>query len=805
MGIGALIGALVGLGATGFAYANIGFIAGMGTWWLAGASIGALFDVDPLDTSVKSVFNDLDNSSVPYLPVPVVYGECRVGGNIFLKRYLDEARTKMDLFLSVSEGPISGISEIKASDQDTQDLTTSTFTSHLGTFPQAVDALSPADKQLGYPGTAYVACHLEASSKLGGTPVVSAIVQGRTVWTPHGTASNLGGDLVAKFYKIIQSYNSSTGIWSRVKGDLFFEVAMSDIDLDEYELDESRYYAEYVGYLKPTETGNHTFRLDSSTGADALYIDGELVADGVAVPLVSDQIYSIRVGIWCGNNVLSGTTYTLFSAHDDDWWAWAPDYFTDGTKQRLYWTTPTVAEAVVPSSVLYGGLSEYSKNPVWCLLDYLRSKRYGLGVPDDLFDIDFDNPDGTSTWETVADYCDETMADGNPRYTVGARLETQNNFIDDIQTILSSFKGYLICRDKLYLHVEKTETAYVKVLDESRIIEGSFSFHVNAQNDIPNKVEVTWTDPESELDSGGHWSAVTAVAQNEQRIINEGVRALTVNMKMITNGRQAQEMADYLLDQAENATLYMSLAVGLQDSDLEIGEIVKISHSLLNEDKWSRILKIDDGQDDTISILAINYYIPEYLSSKSWGEDVLVIYEGSIYCSINDVPCAEDVTAPSKAICSSEYNTESYAKENAFDDPDLGETVWLSNESGTGVNGVAYIGQMFTKPTFIGDIWLDQASVEISLAKPVTSFKVQEYDSDTETWSDVQTFSGISGDGLFSLTTPQYFTGIRLLANCDLDTGKYWGVSKIQMFQEWAITAPVVNNVINSTYWELVE
>lgn len=804
MGVGALVGALVGMGAAGAVYAGgTGiFIAGMGSWWLAGASIGSLFDAPKLDTSQKSTFNQIDNSDVPYLPVPLIYGEYRVGGNIFYKKYLDTDRTEMDLFLSLSEGPIAGISSIMASDQDTEDLTTSTFVSHLGTFPQAVDSLSEADKQLGYPGTAYISAHLEASTKLKGTPIISAIVQGRTVWTPPGASSSLGGDLTAKFYKINQYWSRVDGSWSRTIGDLFFEVEVSDIDFAEYDLDENRYYAEYTGYIQPSETGNYSFRLDSSTGADALYIDGELIADGADVALEADEVYSIRVCFWCGSTIISGTTWEL-SGGEDPQWSWTVDYFPSGTEQRAYYTTPTLSEAIIPSSVLYGGISAYSTNPVWCLLDYLRNKRYGLGLSDDFFDIDFENPDGTSSWEIAADYCDETMDDGDPRYSMGICFNSQENFIDQIQKMLSSFRGYLICRDQVIVKVEKYETSYVKELDGDHIVEGSFGFYLTPQNEIPNKIEITWTDPESDMDSGGHWGSVSAVAQNEQRIINEGVRAETVDLTMITNQRQAQDMAYYLLEQAENAPLHMSFSVGLQDSDIEIGEIVKITHPLLDESKWARVMKTEDGQDDMINLLCRQYYIPDYDSDQSYEADRLVKYDDHIYKSKVYIPNMTNKTILSGAVASSEYST--YLKENAFDDPDLGETVWMSGETGTGVNGVAYIGQIFSQLTRVQDILLNQSSVEILDAENVTSVKVQEYDPETDAWSDVETISGISGDQTLVLSSASNFYGLRLLANCDLSTDKMWGVSKLGMYDKNVDTTPVISEVINSTYWELVE
>lgn len=817
MGIGALAGALLGLGASAILPAGmtiLGFSTGM--LWLVGASIGSLFDAPKLNlgSSPSNSFGPLQNTETQLTPVPVVYGRRRVGGNIFFHRFLNEERTQMDMFVSMSEGPISGISSIMASDQDTEDLSSSSFTSHLGTFPQSADALCPSGKGLGYPGTAYVACHLEASSKLKGTPVISAIVEGRTVWTPPGASTSLGGDLKAEFFKVVQSADTgrvdggATGTWSRSRGDKFFEADVEDIDFadEALDLEEGKYYAKFTGYLQPASSGNYQFRLTSTTGVKALYIDGEQVTEETDVPLVADQVYSIRVEFCVGDNVLSGTHKSLVGG-EDPYYYWYADYYTDGTEMKLYWTPPGSAEEVIPSTVLHGGLSAYSRNPVWQILDFLRNKRYGLGLSDEYFDIDFEDPDDSSSWETAADYCDETV-NGAARFQMDIVLDQERSFIDHLQEMLASFRGYLICRDVITIHIEKYETSYQKILDTDNIIEGSFGFFAKPQDEIPNRIEVEWVDPSTE-DEGGHWDRVVAIAQNDERILNEGPKIAKFPLLGITRLSQAQDMADYLLGQAENALLYMTFSLGLQDSDIEVGEVVKVDHPMLDTAKWARVLKIEDAQEDRINVLALEYYIPDYDYTKSWEDDVIVLYGDHIYKSIEYIPTMVDWATPSGAVSGGDDTGQD--KEYAFDKPanDLTApeegTAWHSSQTGTGVNGVAHIGQIFTKERPVQHIKL---KTDTTGACP-TSIKVQEYDPDTETWSDVETFSSLNtGTGeinTLTLTTLDNFWGLRLLANADLATDTHWTAQYVEMKETGDNVAPTIPTGVNEDYWELVE
>ena len=192
---GAAIGALLG---AVFSGSIIGW--GLATTWIGammiGASIGSLFDAQEIDLGSSTpnyAFGQLSNTKSQLLPVPIVYGRCRVGGNIFMQTFYDDSMQKMDMFVGVSEGPIQSIKSVYANDvvliDDNGDvvheLVESSLNLHLGAPDQVADSRDPGGST--YPNTAYVALTLKAQDGLTGNPVISSIVEGRKVWTPAGT------------------------------------------------------------------------------------------------------------------------------------------------------------------------------------------------------------------------------------------------------------------------------------------------------------------------------------------------------------------------------------------------------------------------------------------------------------------------------------------------------------------------------------------------------------------------------------------------------------------------------------------
>lgn len=240
MGVGALIGAAFGAAAGGAIAGVFGLTLSWTAGMMLGASIGSLFDKQNMDFGAGTntpnySFGPISNSKTQLLPVPIVYGKCRVAGNIFMQLFEDDSKTAMDLFVGIGEGPINkvvrvavddhilygdgadtgitywallqenenatyewtqvqfdfwnaftGTKEMRDADGEKTELqlTDCSVDVHLGTSGQPVDEREP--EGYAYPNTAYVALTLKAQNGLSGNPTVTSIVEGKIVWTPSG-------------------------------------------------------------------------------------------------------------------------------------------------------------------------------------------------------------------------------------------------------------------------------------------------------------------------------------------------------------------------------------------------------------------------------------------------------------------------------------------------------------------------------------------------------------------------------------------------------------------------------------------
>ena len=53
----------------------------------------------------------------------------------------------------------------------------------------------------------------------------------------------------------------------------------------------------------------------------------------------------------------------------------------------------------------------------------------------------------------------------------------------------------------------------------------------------------------------------------------------------------------------------MQFALSIKDSDIEAGDVIAITHDLPGwENKWFRVVKVDDYDDDTVVVTASNTY-----------------------------------------------------------------------------------------------------------------------------------------------------------------------------------------------------
>ena len=186
----AAIGALVGwafsgsLIAAGIVTTAFGAIA-------LGASLGSLFashDSMDLSSSPNYSFGPISNTMSQLVPIYVIYGKCRVAGNIIYQAFNNDKKEVQDLYILVGEGGVNAITGVMANDQNPAELEGCSVTTYTDTTAATHDSRDPSGARPYPDNVALICLTLKAQESLNGTPTITSIVEGMKVWTPNGFA-----------------------------------------------------------------------------------------------------------------------------------------------------------------------------------------------------------------------------------------------------------------------------------------------------------------------------------------------------------------------------------------------------------------------------------------------------------------------------------------------------------------------------------------------------------------------------------------------------------------------------------------
>ncbi|WP_270470837.1 phage tail protein [Cloacibacillus porcorum] len=177
----AFSGALIGWGLVTTAFGAI----------MLGASLGSLFkprDMGDFSNSPTYSFGPISNTMSQLVPIPVIYGRCRVAGNIIYQAFDSDKKEKQDIYILIGEGPVTAINSVMANDQDPAALEDCSVTKYLNTTAATHDSRDPNGARPYPDDVALICLTLKAQEKLNGTPTITSIVDGVKVWTPNGFA-----------------------------------------------------------------------------------------------------------------------------------------------------------------------------------------------------------------------------------------------------------------------------------------------------------------------------------------------------------------------------------------------------------------------------------------------------------------------------------------------------------------------------------------------------------------------------------------------------------------------------------------
>ena len=314
---------------------------------------------------------------------------------------------------------------------------------------------------------------------------------------------------------------------------------------------------------------------------------------------------------WTSNHRLRGLAYIAFK------FKWNADAFGSLPTVNAIVQGKKVYNPNLDSTVTGGSGShradtsstwEYSDNPIYQLLDYLRNDRFGMGITNSYFDSNF------ADWQVAGDVCDTDITPFSGASTIDLMdshtvVDTSKKAIDNVKDFVRGSRSFLnFSAGKYNILVEGSGSAAITLTEDN--ILGGISINSKSKNSRYNRVIVNFINPDKNyqsdtaqfppVDETGLASADTFsnMQTADGGLLLEG----RFDFSMFTNPHQAQEMAEVILRRSRTS-LDVSLKCDATALDLSIGDIVNITHATPSfSAKPFRIQGMTINTDHTVSL-----------------------------------------------------------------------------------------------------------------------------------------------------------------------------------------------------------
>lgn len=287
------------------------------------------------------------------------------------------------------------------------------------------------------------------------------------------------------------------------------------------------------------------------------------------------------------------------------------------------------------------GKTAYSTNPSLCTLDFLTSKRYGLGRWIRMEDLDIDS------FKSAANYCDEviTFEDsfGNSikakRYELNMVIDQRQDAITWLQNILGNFGGFLVySQGKLKLLIEReTPVSYAFTDDDIQDV----SISQIELDDCPNEYSVSIVDPRN------NWKTIKArVSDYADQKTRGRIVKKEVELEGVTSQYQALRLARFYRDYNLTCSLQLSFTTGMQAMHLECGDVVTVTYRGVFKALPIRIMEIRETEENKYEISGRQYnasiYSDDLGGGVQWhnyyaGKEMALKFKNAIPDTITDV------------------------------------------------------------------------------------------------------------------------------------------------------------------------
>lgn len=513
---------------------------------------------DAPDTSITYGFGGIRNDTRIGSPIPVVYGEHRVGGH-----YIEIAETvangdtdnnELYLVLALSEGEIEKI-------DTTYDGST------LSTSSIEINGQSIANYSISHPGGKALTGTNDQDyifSKFGGAWSAYSV---DTLITPDWFTYVTQGTNITGFQINI---NFPMGLY-RINKDGETKNASVTFDI-EYRL---------VG--TPTWTPDTVTYTASKMAAVRRYTGKGNGHDGTGETYLPPGQYEIRMkradAESTNNKKVDQAKWDLINEIVNDRYkhpnvALFPLDIT--ATDQLSGGLPTVTTIIKGRKIrVYTTTSAYttiwSDNPAWVVLDMLTNTRYGMGIADaDIYIQSFID------W---AAYCNEMVTDGqggtDKRATCNIVFDSTERFWDAALKVCAIGYAMLVkVGNKIQVKIEKQETP-VQLFTMANIKRGSFKENFMSLQNRSNVFEIQYLNKDNSYLQDMVTIEDPAIYSNA-----EPIKKQTVQAYGITRTSHAVRFARYLANINRYITRAIQFEVDIDAIACEPGDVIRFQHDV---------------------------------------------------------------------------------------------------------------------------------------------------------------------------------------------------------------------------------
>ena len=307
--------------------------------------------------------------------------------------------------------------------------------------------------------------------------------------------------------------------------------------------------------------------------------------DQVASSLLTD------LSNWGSNHRLRGVCYLAFRI------TWDNDKYTGIPKIQAKVQGRKISTFDGSSNETTG---QFSSNPAFILIDYLRNSTFGKGVALSSIDI--------PSFFTASQVCDATVtyhgSTTGKLIECNAVLDSKVKVIDNVKKLLTGMRGLLsYSQGKYKLVVETTGSSQLTLSKDNTI--GGIKVSSEKKNNKFNRMLIDFTNPDKNFQSDtvvydtNHSTLLT----EDNSLLQEG----RLFLPTITNIHQAKEMGRVALLRSRNS-LSVSLKANYQALNLIVGDIVSVTEEVTGmSTKKFRIMNMAINSDYTVDLGLVEY------------------------------------------------------------------------------------------------------------------------------------------------------------------------------------------------------